>query len=84
MEPYPVTLLPAAPVQSYSHPYCSTCVPVRTQPLMSNTGDSAVTHRTGKLSLEARLAEKREKATAHVRKRDIVAGALGRVFGSFW
>jgi hypothetical protein len=47
-------------------------------------GDSAVAHRTGKVSLESRLAEKREKATAHQRKRDVVYSALGRVFGSFW
>ena len=46
--------------------------------------DSAVTHRTGKMSLESRLAEKREKQTAHLRKRDVLTSALGRVFGSLW
>jgi hypothetical protein len=50
----------------------------------SRAGDSAVAHRTGKVSLESRLAEKREKAATHQRKRDVVYSALGRVFGSLW
>lgn len=41
-------------------------------------------HRTGKVSLESRLAEKREKAATTQRKRDVVYSALGRVFGSLW
>lgn len=47
-------------------------------------GEGAIAQRTGRTSLEARLAEKRQKQQTHLRKRDMVKSALGRVFGGWW
>jgi hypothetical protein len=48
------------------------------------TADAALAHRSGKISLESRLAEKREQQQQHLRKRDVVRNVIGRVLGSFW
>jgi hypothetical protein len=69
--------------------FASTCmnrfVLLRSCPCASPAGESALFKRSAKASLEARLAEKREKqAPAPLRKRDMVASAIGKVFGAFW